>query len=166
MSLYEISSKYQQAFLTLCDSDFDEETINDTLEGLEYEVVEKSKNVLAYALNLESEARQLKEVEDRIVARRKAAENKSNWLKEYLKTNMAKSGITEIEAIDGTFKATLQIGRDESIVIHEQDRVPKTLCKHVPESWIPNKVEIKKVIKEGGLVDGCELVKKDRLVIK
>jgi hypothetical protein len=70
------------------------------LEGLEGELIAKGQNVLAYALNLDSEAAQLKELEAKIAKRRKAKESQAEAMRFYLRRNMAADGITEIRAID------------------------------------------------------------------
>jgi len=165
MNLYQISTQYQQAFLALADSEFDEETISNTLEGMEGELVEKAQNVMAYALNLEAEAEALKAIKERVAARQKAAENKVKWMKDYLSRNMAATGITEIKSIDGLFTIKLQIGRDESVVIDNPEWISKSLYRHIPESWEPDKTAIKKAIKSGEDVQGAHIEKKNRLVI-
>ena len=171
MHLYELSAQYNKSFLELADSDFDAETINDTLEAMEGEVAVKGANVLAFALNLDVEANAIKEVEKRLELRRKSIEKKSEWMKEYLKSNMARTGITEIEAIDGTFKATLSIGRDKALVIDEQGKIPcdyfTVIPEHVvPEAWELNKSDVKKALLDGVQIEGAHIEYRDRLTIK
>ena len=165
MNLYALATQYEKAFLTLADSEFDEETIADTLEGMEGELVEKAQNVMAYALNLEAEAEALKAIKMRVAARQSAAERKAKWMRDYLSRNMAAAGITEIASIDGLFTIKLQIGRDEVLVIDEPGQIPQSLYRHIPESWEPDKVAIKKAIKAGEQIDGAHIEKKNRLVI-
>jgi DNA polymerase II small subunit/DNA polymerase delta subunit B len=166
ITLYDIADKYTQAFYALADSDLDNETINDTLEGLEGELVEKGKAVTAFCLNLDAEIEAAKSAEKRISARRKAMENKLDRLKEYLKQNMARCGISEIKANDGSFIARLYIGRDESVVIDDESAIPMDYKREIPASYEPEKMLIKKAIKEGFAVPGVHIEKKDRLEIK
>jgi hypothetical protein len=165
ITLYDIADKYTQAFFALADSDLDNETINDTLEGLEGELVEKGKAVSAFCLNLDAEIEAMKSAEKRISARREAMENKRDKLKEYLKQNMARCGISEIKANDGSFVARLYIGRDESVVIDDESAIPMDYKREIV-IYQPEKVLIKEAIKEGFAVPGAHIEKKDRLEIK
>jgi hypothetical protein len=166
ITLYDIADKYTQAFYALADSDIDNETIDDTLEGLEGELVEKGKAVTAFCLNLDAEIEAIISAEKRISARRKAMENKRDRLKEYLKQNMARCGISEIKANDGSFVARLYIGRDESVVIDDESAIPMDFKREIPASYEPEKMLIKKAINDGLVVPGAHIDKKDRLEIK
>lgn len=165
MNLFEIASQYQQAFVTLLDSDFDDETVTDTLDGLEYEVIDKGRNVAAFFLNLDVEIEAIKLAEKRISNRRKMLENKQARLKEYLAMNMSKCGITEIRALDSSFVAKLYIGRDESVVIDDLDAVPNDYMRVIPEHEEVDKNLAKKAIHEGYDIPGLHIEKRDRLVI-
>jgi len=165
VSLFEISSQYQQAFVTLLDSEFDDETITDTLDGLEFEVIDKGRNVAAFFLNLDVEIEAVKLAEKRISNRRKMLENKQARLKEYLAMNMAKCGITEIKANDSSFTCKLQIGREQAVVIDDQAALPADYMREIPATFAPDKTAIGKAIKEGFDVPGAHIEKRDRLVI-
>lgn len=164
MNLFEIASQYQQAFVTLLDSDFDDETISDTLDGLEYEVIDKGRNVAAFFLNLDVEIEAVKLVEKRISNRRKMLENKQARLKGYLAMNMARCGITEIKANDSSFTAKLYIGRDEAVVIDDEGQLPKDYLRE-KVTHTANKTLIKAAISDGFNVPGAHIEKRDRLVI-
>jgi hypothetical protein len=165
MNLFEIAGQYQQAFVALCDSDFDDETIDDTLEGLEGEVIDKGRNVAAFFLNLDVEIEAVKLAEKRISNRRKMLENKQTRLKDYLAMNMAKCGITEIRALDSSFVAKLQIGRDQAVVIDDVAAIPPDYMREVPATFAPAKADILKALKEGFEVPGAHIEKRNRLVI-
>ncbi len=165
LSLYTISSQYQQAFMALADSDMPEDCINDTLEGMEGELVEKGRNVAAFWLNLGAEIEAMKSVEKRLYERRKAAEARQERLKNYLSKNMAACGITEIKADDGTFTARLYIGRDESVVIENAQTIPSDYMRE-KVTHEPDKVLIKKAIEDGYEVPGAHIDRRDRLTIK
>ena len=166
MNLYQLSTEYQQALSGLEESAFDEQTISDTLEGLKGELVQKGQNVLAYSLNLDAEADGLKEIEKKLALRRKAIESKSYALKNYLKVNMQRTGITEIKAMDNSFVVRLLKDRDESVIIDNAGEISCEYFRVIPESWEPDKIAIKKAINEGKELAGCHIEKHDRLVIK
>ncbi len=165
-TLYEISQRYQQGFLKLADSDLPDDVINDTLEGMEGELIEKGMAVSAFALNLEAEIGAVRIVENRIRERRIALENKHERLLEYLKKNMAECGITSIKSNDGSFEAKLYPGRDKAVVIEDENQIPGDYKREIPARQEPDKRLIAKAIEDGFDVPGARIIRKDRLVIK
>ena len=147
----------------MADSDLPDEVINDTLEGMEGEIVEKGKNVIAFMLNLEAEAEAMRSAEKRIAERRQSIQKKVERFKEYLRFNMERTGITEITANDGSFKAKLYPNRDESVVIDDESKLSGNLMRVKKE---PDKTVIKAAIKEHGFVEGAHIERKSRLEIK
>lgn len=153
LSLYTMAKEYESAFLTMIDTDIPEEAINDTLEGLEGELTIKAANVAAFALNLEAEAEKIKQVEQRIAARRKAYENKAARIRSYLKESMERAGIKKIEALDGSFCATLTAPR-ASVVVEDESAVPEEYFRTVKSA---DKTAIGAALKEGFAVPGAHL---------
>lgn len=125
----------------------------------------KSQHVAAYMLNLEAGAKALAEAESRIAIRRKQAENRSAWLRKYLGENMARLGITKIEAADLSFQVIRYPERDESVELDEGATFPAELCGD-PKPPAPSKAKIKLAILAGQPVAGARIVKRDRLAIK
>lgn len=163
-SLYEISSQYQQAFLALAEiEDGNEQLVADTLEGIEGEFSLKATNVTAYLLNLDAEAEQIKQAEERCKARRKAIEARADALRSYLLRNMQACGITEIKATDGSFRARLMAGR-ESVKIDNESLIPLD-CKRTKTVTEPDKPEILKRCKAGEAIPGASIVRNPTLKI-
>lgn len=163
-SLYEISSQYQQAFLALAEiEDGNEQLVADTLEGIEGEFSLKATNVTAYLLNLDAEAEQIKQAEERCKARRKAIEARADALRSYLLRNMQACGITEIKATDGSFRARLMAGR-ESVRIDNESLIPLD-CKRTKTVTEPDKPEILKRCKAGEAIPGASIVRNPTLKI-
>lgn len=125
----------------------------------------KSQHVAAYMLNLEAGAKALAEAEARIAARRKQAENRVAWLRKYLGENMARLGITKIDAFDLSFQVIRYPERDESVEIDEGAEFPPELCND-PKPPAPSKSKIKAAILAGHPVNGARIIKRDRLTIK
>ena len=61
------------------------------------------------------------------------------------------------QADDGTFKASLQIGRDESVEIDEGAEFPPELCND-PKPPAPSKTKIKAAILAGQTITGARIV--------
>lgn len=161
-TLYELSAEYQSAFLALADSDgIDEQTIADTLEGMEGELVVKCQAVTAHCLNIEAEAESIKAVEQRLAARRKSLEKQSAWYRGYLLRNMQACGITEIKANDGSFRVRVMAGR-ESVIVDDEQAIPADLLRIKTE---PDKTAIAAAIKDGREVPGAHIERKPALKI-
>jgi hypothetical protein len=148
MKLYELTEEFEQAQREM--AGMEQQVINDTLDGLKGDIQEKSKNVVAYFLNLDVDIAAMKEAEQKIAKRRKSLESQSTGLKEYLRFNMEASGITKIESPE--FKVTL--GKPSKICVFDIDLLP--------ENWIAikqvksaNKNDIKKALKEGAEIMGA-----------
>jgi len=166
MNLYEISTQYLATAQQLAELDIDEQTLSDTLEAEAWPVEEKVRAVSAVILNLQAEADMVKGTADRIAKRAKALQSRADALHDYLLINMQRTGITEIKALDGTFKAKLYRERDASVVIDSENLIPADYMREIPARCEPDKVLIKKAINDGYGVPGAHIVKKDRLEIK
>lgn len=166
MNLYEISTQYLATAQQLAELDIDHQTLADTLEAEAWPVEEKVRAVSAVILNLQAEADMVKGTADRIAKRAKALQSRAEALHDYLLVNMQRTGITEIKALDGTFKAKLYRERDASVVIDSENLIPADYMREIPARCEPDKVLIKKAINDGYEVPGAHIVKKDRLEIK
>ena len=84
-----------------------------------------------------------------------------------LKEVMQATGALSIASNDGTFKATLSPGRDESVDVFDPLQLPiGYMVTPLPPPDRPDKALIKYVLKAGKDVPGARLVSKDRLTIK
>lgn len=163
MHLYELTDDV----LSALESGFDPET-GEALPVFEEQRAlwaNKSHHVAAYILNLDASAKALAEAEAKIAARRKQAEKRAAWLREYLNTNMARLGITKIDAADMSFQVIRYPERDESVEIDEGATFPPELCND-PKPPAPSRTKIKAAILAGQPVNGARIVRRDRLAIK
>lgn len=161
LKLYECTGQVAEAL----EAGFDPETgeMSPELVNALAHFEGKGQAVTAYILNLEAEAEAVKSAIQRLTSRKRAIENRSDELRRYLRENMAMAGIKRIDAIDGTFSARLEVGRDEAVEIDEGVVLPNALCRIKVE---PDKTKIKSAIKAGEPVpDGVRVVRKDRLII-
>ena len=148
-----MTAQSRNALAELEEMGMDAQTISDTMEGLEGEIAEKSKNVAAYFLNLDSDIEQLKEVEAKIKARRVSKEKHSQRLKDYLRENMIANEICKIECPE--FKITIRKAV-ASVEVIDQDSINSEFIKtKVTESV--DKAAIKKALKAGMNVTGARL---------
>lgn len=136
------------------------------LEDARQLVISKGVAVTAYILETGRSVDDAKAYVKELSAQIKTIEKRQEWLERYLREHMAASGITEIKDERGIFKATLQIGRDESVDIFDDAQIPADYLREIPAKFEADKPLIKKAIKDGFDVPGARLVKRDRLTIK
>jgi len=164
LNLYQLSDNYLQAldFMTDPELDLPVEAVNDTLEGLSGELEDKAVNVAKFLRNMEAAAEAIKTAEAEMARRRKALENRVQWLKAYLKGNMERTGITKIEC--PYFKLSIQKNPD-SVDILDEAVIPAEYKEQVI-SWKIDKTAIKAALKAGRAIPGAALVNGTRLAIK
>lgn len=163
-SLYVLSGEYLAVANKLADSDLPDDVIADTLESLSGDLEVKATNVAMFVRNLESSAEQIKLAEKQMADRRKAIENKAANIREYLKANMQRTGITKIECPH--FALTIK-KNPPSVVIDDVDAIPEIfMVTPEPPPPSPDKKAIGEHLKNGALIPGCHLEQGERLEIK
>lgn len=162
-SLYELAGEYRAISDKLHDLDLPDEVIADTLEGLGGDLQEKSVNVAKFFRNLESMAVQIKLAEDQMAARRKAIEKRITRLKEYLKTQMERAGISKIEC--PYFVISIK-QNPASVQILDETLIPRDYFKEIPVSYVLDKILCKAAMNDGYEIPGCYLSHGTRLEIK
>lgn len=129
-------------------------------------VATKAKACAAYILDNDAQADMVEAHAKSLLERVKAARKRSQWLRQYLQSHMTACGIQSIKSDDGTFTAVLQIGRDESVEVFDAGMLPADYMREIPAKQEPDKLLIKKALKDGHDVPGAKLAHKDRLTIK
>lgn len=163
-SLYVLTGEYLALTNKLMDSDLDDQTIADTLEGASGDFETKATNVACFIRNLEASAEQIKAAEKQMADRRKAIENKAEGVRRYLKDNMQRCGITKIEC--SYFALSLK-KNPPSVVIDDASLIPSDyMAIPAPPPPSPDKKLIAQAIKDGYAVPGAHLEQAERLEIK
>ncbi len=163
-ALYTIADQYLQDVAKLQDLDLDPQTLADTLEGLTGDMEVKATNVAMFVRNLESLAEQIKQAEATMSARRKAIEQRADNVREYLLTNMQRTGITKIES--PYFRISVK-QNPASVVITDEAAIPAKYMRQPPiPAPAPDKKELKAGLEFGENIPGCHLEQKKSLLIK
>jgi hypothetical protein len=162
-ALFILAAKHRALADKLHYTDLDEQTIIDTLDAESGDIVEKGKNVAAVFLNLESDAKQIKEAEQQLADRRKAIEKRVESLRQYLKTNMEIAGIDKIEC--PWFVVSIA-QNPESVTVDDETLIPRDYFKEIPATFQLDKSLIKTSIKGGFNVPGAHLSRGTSLRIK
>lgn len=163
MKLYELSEQYSAALSELTDADLPAEVIADTLEGLQGDVEEKSKNVAYFIGNLEAEAAAIEAAAKQMLARAKSIKTKAANAKDYLLHNMQRCEISEISCPHFVIKVKQC---PPSVVVAEGAAIPDEYMRP-PKAPEPDKTKLKNaILKEGMAFDGVSIINNQRLEIK
>ena len=165
MNLYDIEKTLNEfmenGFEKYVDTEtgeFDEQGFNDELGQLELAKDEKIENIGLFIKNLSADIVELKAEEKALAERRKAKENKAEYLKNILAVSL---GGKKFE----TAKIALTFRKSEQVKIVDEEKLPKDFLK-VKVTVSADKTAIKKAIKSGQEVAGAELVEMQNLQIK
>lgn len=162
-ALYEISGRYSELLERLYDPDLPEDTVLDTLEGIEGEMQDKAENIAALCCELEATAAAIKEAENRQKERRVAMENKAARLRKYLLDAMLQTGNPKFET--PRFRIAIR-QNPESVDVLDESAIPRDYYREVPAKLELDKTLVKTALKDGFAVPGCALKRTQSLSIK
>lgn len=157
MTLYEIDK-------ALMDFEFevDEETgeiLNASdLDELQMARQDKIENIGLYIKNLEAEKEAVKHEKDNFADREKRLGKKIESLKGYLGYALQGQKFS-------TPKVAVSFRKSESVLVKDEYLVPDKYCEFTMVRK-PNKTNLKKALKDGEEIMGCELVEKQNVQIK
>jgi len=156
MKLYELTEQHRElAVLAESDEGDLSEALADTFEALEGEFNDKAISVIHVVKNMDADGDAIDNEIKRLQARKKSVQNKQNWMREYLRSNMEASGISKIEC--PIFTIALAKGRD-IVEITDEGKIDAEYL-NIKTSVTPIKADILKALKEGKEVSGCRLSK-------
>lgn len=97
MTLYELTAEYQQLLELAEDPDVDEQTLTDTMDGLEGEIEAKADGYAKVMKQMSADAEAIKAEEQRLYNRRKSIEANVDRMKNSLKGAMLLTGKTKFK---------------------------------------------------------------------
>ena len=150
MKLYEIAQNY----LTVLEmeDELDQEVLFDTLSAIQDSLEVKAENIAKLVRSFDIQAKQIKEEEERLMARRKSLENQSSYLKKYLFEQMERTGIGKIKS--PLFTISTQANPPGVDVINSKE-IPG-LYWNQPEPVLDKK-KILQLLKTGEVIPGVEI---------
>ena len=155
--LYEISSDMRALEKLLDEGEIDQQTLNDTMEGVEMAFDEKAKAIGMVFRNMDGDIAALDTEIARLADRKKVIKNREASLKEYLKHNMQATGISKIE--HPLFAIVLAKGRDV-VEITDEESLPDEFVT-VRTVVAADKRALLAALKKGDVVEGARLVKSE-----
>ena len=157
-TLFHIAAQYRADLAVLADLDLDPGTVADTLEGMQGDLQDKLRAVIAYSLDLDVLATGTEEAAKRMADLAKARRARVQALRDYALTTMQGCGIGEIATDEWGAKLAK---KPASVNVLDAALIPPALMRTPePAPAVPDKASIGAVLKAGGLVPGCELVQR------
>lgn len=141
-SLYELKGQYLE-LLSMMEEGADEETIKDTLEGIEGEIEVKADNYARIIRQLESDANGLKTEIERMTDRKRALENHVSYLKNNLQDAMILTGKEKFKTELFSFGIQNNV---PSVVIDDPTSIPAEFL--IPQEPKVDKKSIKEYLKD------------------
>lgn len=153
MKLYEID----EAIMACVDTETGEIIDSDKLEALQLDRENKIENICLWIKDLRAEAKAIAEEVKSLSDRKKVAENKAENLKKYLDNVLAGEKFK-------TARCSISYRSSESVDVYDLALLDKKYLK--PVNPVPDKVLLKKDLKEGIAIPGATLEKKVNIQIK
>lgn len=160
MKLYQISDAIRQA---LDHIELDEETGEvlsaDELHAVEAAASEKVEATALYLRELDAEAKAAKDEADRIIARVKSMQKRSDYLKSMLLDALHATGKVK------TARVTVSIRTSKAIEVADGVTLPDAFVT-VRTTTTPNKTALKEAIEAGADIEGVRLVERESVQIR
>lgn len=160
MKLYEIAPALRFA---LDDIVVDEETGEilsaDALHAVEAEASEKIEATALYLRELDAEAKAAKEEADRMIARVKSMQKRSDYLKAMLLDALHATGKVKTARVTVSIRTTKAVSVAEGATLPEAYTTVKTTVS-------PNKTAIKQALLDGIDVPGCSIEERESVSIR
>ena len=151
--LYELTKQLDELHTMVLDGEATEDHLSDTMEMIEGEFQEKALNVAKFMRSLSPSIEAIDNEIKRLQDRKKAITNKSDWVKNYLLSNMEASDIKKIEC--DLFTITRVKPRD-IVVVDDLDKLPDDYVS-VKTSLAADKKALLKALKDGEEIEGAHI---------
>lgn len=149
-TLYQLTEQAAALYELLQNNEIDEQAFNDTLEAMG--AGEKAENYCKIIKQFQNDVEMFKGEIERLTARKKAAENAVDRMKNALLSFMQLTGQDKIKA--GTF--AISTATTQAVQINDEKAIPCAFLVEQPPKI--DKAGIKKALKDGETVAGAELI--------
>ena len=165
LTLYELADEALalDALFAMDDGEVTAESEALALELAEM-LAQKADAFGGFVRSLEANAAACRQEEERLRDRRKALENKAQWLKRVGLESLQRMDRPRVEG--ELFTLAVQNNPPSVVVNVLVDALPSAYVRTIPEVREPDKAAIGKALKSGEQITGCELVQTQSLRIR
>lgn len=166
MKLYELTESYQQIQQMMNDPDADMEAIKDTLDAIESAFDDKVDQLASMYKDFLSDADAMDEEAKKLKARSTAKRKSAEWIKGYIYSMMTQIGRKKVETVRNVVsiqapRASAEV--DDKFVEWAMAYHDDLLRYKEPE---PDKAKILQLLKDGEILEHCQLNYKQSPIIK
>ena len=159
LTLYQISERFLELFNR---DDLTEEEMKEQGNELAFMLQNKAESIVGYNFTLESNKNALKQEIDRLTALYKSIEKQQDKFNEYVKVNMEKLNLSEINTPIGKIKIKKN---PVSVDIFDESYIDKKYIEEKVTTSI-SKTKIKEDLQAGIEVKGARLIQKTKVDYK
>lgn len=160
MKLYEIAYQIRNALDSMeVDPETGEILQADALRDVEAAASDKVEATALYLRELDAEAKAAKDEADRMIARVKSMQKRSDYLKAMLLDALHATGKVKTARVSVSIRTTQAVAIDEGANLPEAYTTVKTTVS-------PNKIAIKQALLDGVEVPGCSLEARESVSIR
>lgn len=169
-TLYEISDVYKDFISAVENGEIeDPQAIADTLDGIQQEFDAKVENIACLYKSMSAEAEAIETEAKALAARAKYKRNVCERMRQYVASNMLAVGQAKYESP----RARLSFRKSESLEITDEGKLAASLSIAGADDLLTvetvrkfDKAGIKKAVKEGAVLYGCEIITNQNLQIR
>ncbi len=143
-TLYELTEQYQTLMELAYDPEVDEQTLQDTMEGIEGEIEEKADGYARIIFSMKADIEAMRAEEDRLFNRRKALENRKKQMIDTLEANMRAMGKKKIKTNLFTFNIQSNGGLQPLVIDFDVEDIPGRYL--IPQPPVPNNAKIRELL--------------------
>ena len=159
LTLYQISERFLELFNR---DDLTEDEMKEQGNELAFMLQNKAESIVGYNFTLESNKNALKQEIDRLTALYKAVEKQQDKYNEYVKINMEKLNLNEINTPIGKIKIKKN---PVSVDIYDENAIDSKY-KEQKVTFNISKTKIKEDLQKGIEVQGARLIQKTKVDYK
>lgn len=152
--LYDLTENYKNIAALLDDETMDMEIISTALATINGSIAEKCASISGLIKDFDADAAAIRAEEKRLADRRRAIENRRDWLKGYIQENMERMELDKIKTPLFTFTLAKN---PPALIIINRELIPAKYLTIIPEHTEPNKEAIKMALKDGQDIPGTML---------
>ena len=162
-ALYLLAQEFRADAEKLATLDLDDQTFQDTLEGMKGEIELKATNVAMMARMFDADAAAVKQWAKDAAERAKSMEARADRLRSYLSDNLLACGIEKVEGPG----VAISFRKSSAVVIDGADLIPAEFMRiPEPKPAEPDKKAIADAIKAGREVPGAHIEQRQSIQIK